>query len=141
MEAPVLPMPDFSQQFVVEWDASGTGIGVVLMQNKRPIANFSKSSSERNLSKSAYEREMMGLVLAVQHWRPYLMGRRFVARTDHSSLKHLLSQKIVTPQQIWVANLLGYNFIIEYKIGISNAATDALSRRGESESLAALSGP
>lgn len=112
------------------------------MQDKRPIAYFSKSLLERNLSKSAYEREMMGLVLAMQYWGPYLVGRRFVVSTDHCSLKYLLSQKIVTlAQQLWVAKLMGYDFVIEYKTGVSNAVVDALSRRGETCSLAALSGP
>lgn len=77
--APLLQKPDFSQEFVVERDASGRGLGAVLMQNKQPIAYFSKSLSGKLLSKSAYEKELMPLVLPVQHWRPYLLGRRFVA--------------------------------------------------------------
>ncbi|CAH9118783.1 unnamed protein product [Cuscuta epithymum] len=141
-EAPVLAMPQFDRLFVVECDASGTGIGAVLMQERRPIAYYSKILSDRTLSKSAYEREMMGLALAVQHWRPYLIGRKFIVRTDHRSLKHLLTQRIATPsQQVWVAKLLGYDFEIEYKTGISNAAADALSRRGKEVELAAVSIP
>jgi hypothetical protein len=46
-----------------------------------------------------YERELMGLVLAVRHWQPYLWGRPFVIRTDHFSLKFLLDQKIATIPQ------------------------------------------
>ncbi|XP_051137558.1 uncharacterized protein LOC127255849 [Andrographis paniculata] len=141
-EAPVLAMPRFDQPFVVECDVSGTGVGAVLMQERCPVAYFSKTMADQTLTKFAYEREMMGLAIAVQHWRPYLIDRKFVVRTDHRSLKHLLTQNIVTPsQQLWVAKLLGYDFTIEYKTGASNAAADALSRRGEELELAAVSVP
>ncbi|KAD5508053.1 hypothetical protein E3N88_15756 [Mikania micrantha] len=130
---PVLGLPDFSSPFMVECDASGRGIGAVLMQHHKPIAYFSKALSDRNLAKSAYEREMMALVLAIQHWRPYLLGRRFIVYTDQHSLKYLLQQRVSTPdQQNWVAKLLGYNFDIQYKPGRENRAADALSRRADS---------
>ncbi|KAD3068716.1 hypothetical protein E3N88_36596 [Mikania micrantha] len=63
------------------------------MQQKQPIAYFSRSLGDRNLAKSAYEREIMALVLAVQHWRPYLLGSRFIVYTDQKSLKFLLQQR------------------------------------------------
>lgn len=53
-------------------------------------------------------------------------------RTDQRSLRHLLQQPLTTPaQQNWVAKLLGYDFVIQYKSGHLNRATDALSRRDE----------
>ncbi|KAD3641652.1 hypothetical protein E3N88_30876 [Mikania micrantha] len=86
---------------------------------------------------------MMALVLAVQHWRQYLLGTRFVVYTDQKSLKFLLQQRVTTPnQQNWVAKLLGYDFEILYKPGCSNRAADALSRQAEAGQLAMLeSGP
>jgi hypothetical protein len=99
------------------------------MQKKKPIAYFSKALSKNNLSKSAYEKELMALVLAVQHWRPYLLGRGFVVYSDQKSLRHLLQQRITTAdQQNWIAKLLGYHFEVVYKPGPDNKAADALSR-------------
>jgi hypothetical protein len=50
----------------------------------------------RHRSLAAYERELIGLVLAVRHWRPYLWGRRFVVKIDHYNLKYLLDQRLAT---------------------------------------------
>ncbi|MCH90591.1 RNA-directed DNA polymerase (Reverse transcriptase), partial [Trifolium medium] len=134
--APVLALPDFSKEFIIECDASGGGIGAILMQSKRPIAYFSKALGIRNLAKSAYEKELMAVVLAIQHWRPYLIGRKFIVSTDQKSLKQLLQQRMVTAdQQNWAAKLLGYDFEIVYKPGKLNRGADALSRINEGGEL------
>ncbi|GAU50456.1 hypothetical protein TSUD_373220 [Trifolium subterraneum] len=134
--APLLALPDFSKNFVIECDASGTGIGAILMQDKRPVAYFSKALGVRNLSKSAYEKELMAVVLAIQHWRPYLLGRKFIVSTDQKSLKQLMQQKIITAeQQNWAAKLMGYDFDIIYKQGKLNKGADALSRVYEGSEL------
>lgn len=60
----------------------------------------------------------MALVLAVQHWRHYLLGRKFLVVTDHKPLRDLLQQRITTlDQQYWLAKLLGYEFEIRHKAG------------------------
>ncbi|KZV34979.1 peroxidase 64 [Dorcoceras hygrometricum] len=139
--APVLRLPNFEDEFVVECDASGRGIGAILSQGGHPIAFFSKALGERALSKSTYEKELMALVLAVRHWRPYLLGRKFLVLIDHRALKELLHQKITTPdQQNWIAKLLGYEFQIKYKAGILNGGADALSRCGDTN-LGSISVP
>ncbi|GJV84737.1 retrotransposon-related protein [Tanacetum coccineum] len=136
VNAPVLAFPNFSQPFEIECDALGSGIGAVLMQSKRPIAYFSKALSDMNLNKSAYEKEIMALVLVIQHWRPYLLGRNFTVFTNQKSLKHLLEQCITTmDQQNWIAKLMGYQFSICYKPGKENRAADALSRIYEGTEL------
>ncbi|RVW93094.1 Retrovirus-related Pol polyprotein from transposon 17.6 [Vitis vinifera] len=136
---PTLAMPNFNEPFVIESDASGDGIGVVLTQQGKPIAFMSRALGVSKRSWSIYAQEMLAIVHAIQTWRPYLLGRKFYIQTDQRSLKYLLEQRITTPeQQEWVAKLLGYDYEITYKPGRENSAADALSRVVSSPSLNAL---
>jgi hypothetical protein len=128
--APVLALPDFSAPFIVECDASGSGIGAVLHQADGAITFFSRALPPRHRGLAVYERELIGLSQAVRHWRPYLWGRPFVVKTDHQPLKYILDQRLATiPQHHWVSKLLSFDFTVEYKPGRTNVVADALSRR------------
>ncbi|KAJ4817820.1 polyprotein [Rhynchospora pubera] len=139
-QAPVLALPDFTKPFVIETDASDKGIGAVLMQGRRAIAFLSKSLGIKNQGLSTYEKEFLALLTAVQKWRHYLMGGKFVIKTDQISLKHLLEQRLShTMQHKGMCKLLGLNYVIEYKKGCENKVADALSRREEASQLSAIS--
>ncbi|KAK8949103.1 hypothetical protein KSP39_PZI005439 [Platanthera zijinensis] len=128
-QPPVLQQPDFQQPFVVETDAADAGVGAVLLQKERLIAFFSKALGPKNVGLSTYEKELLAIVLAVQHWRHYLVGCSFIIRTDHQSLKFMLEQKFATPvQQRYMSKLMGYEFTVQYKRGKETVCVDALSR-------------
>jgi hypothetical protein len=140
---PVLALPDFVQPFVVECDASTHGFGAVLLQGQHPVLFFSRPVAPRHQSLTAYKHKLIGLVLTVHHWRPYLWGRRFLVRTEHFSLKFLLDQRLTTiPQHHWVGKLLGFDFSVEYKAGSTNTVAGALSRCDTDEpAILSISGP
>ena len=99
VQAPVLKLPDFTSDFVIETDASNVGIGAVLTQQGHPIAYFSKKLGPKLRASSTYIKELHAIMDAVYKWRQYLLGRFFVIRTDHKSIKELLQQVIQTPDQ------------------------------------------
>ena len=112
----VLQLPDFKKKFVIETNASGVGIRAVLLLEENPIAFFSKKFPSHLTKASAYIRELHALVEAVRKWRQYLLGAHFTIRTDHRSLKELLTQVIQTPDQHkYFVKLLGYDYSIVYK--------------------------
>lgn len=114
---------------MVETDASGGGIGAILMQQHHPIAFLSKALAPKHQGLSTYEKELLALVMAVNKWRAYLHGRHFIIKTDHHSLKYLMEQRMLTPiQQKWLSKLLGLDYEIQLKKGADNSAADALSR-------------
>jgi hypothetical protein len=93
----VLALPDFSKPFVIETDASGMGVGAVLMQQGHPLAFLSKSLSPRLQGLSTYEKEYLAILMAVEQWHSYLQLAEFQILTDHKSLVHLEEQRLHTP--------------------------------------------
>ena len=112
------------------------------MQQERPIAYFSTILRGKNVFLLTYEKELLALALAVKHWKPYLLGRRFRVRINHKSLKFLLEQQVTTEmQQKWILKLMAYDFVIEYKQGKFNQVADELSRKGEEGMICVLTFP
>jgi hypothetical protein len=135
-----LALPDFSRPFHIDTDASGVGIGVVLHQEGHTIAFISKALCPRNRGLSAYEKEYLAILLAVEHWRHYLLQGEFFIHIDHQSLIHLNEQRLnMVWQQKVFTKLLGLNYKIVYKKGTENIVADALSRRDLEESSMTVS--
>lgn len=129
ISAPVLALPDFAKTFQVQTDASDAGVGAVLTQDGHPIAFISKSLGPKTRGLSTYEKEYLAVLIAVDHWCPYLQHAEFVIVTDHHSLIHLTDQRLHTQwQQKLDTKLVGLQYRIVYHPGSSNQAADALSR-------------
>jgi hypothetical protein len=126
---PVLQLPNFQKQFVVETDACDSGIGAVLSQDHHPLAFLSKPLSASHQQLSIYEKEFLALLMAVERWRSYLQRGEFVIKTDHHSLCYLDAQQLQSPlQRKAMSRLMGLQFKIVYRKGSENHAADVLSR-------------
>ena len=84
--------PCFDKEFVAEIDALGKGLGVVLLEEGRPVAYISQTLLDWVQQKLVCERELMAIVLVVQKWRHYLLGRKFVVHINQKSLRFLVYQ-------------------------------------------------
>jgi hypothetical protein len=127
-----LTTPDFTKTFIVECDASGNGIGVVLMEEGRPLAFESQPLKGKDLHKPIYEKEMMEIIHALKKWHPYLIGRHFKVKKNHDSLKYFLEQRLSSKQQQkWMTKIWGYDFEIICKKWKKNVVADALAKNDE----------
>lgn len=132
--APVLTHPDFSKPFLVQCDASLTGVGSVLCQvgedgQEHPIAFMSKKLNAAQRNYSVTELECYAAVLSVKKFRPYIEGMKFTIVTDHASLKWLMSQKDLGGRLArWSLKLQAFDFSIEHRKGSAHVVPDTLSR-------------
>ena len=126
--APCLALPDFSKPFEIVSDASGFGIGAVLMQEKRPISYYSRKLSESETRYGTSDKELLAAYMALVHFRPYVEGRPFKLITDHKP--NTGTFRTMTRMQIkWSTHLKDYedNMQYVYQPGRTNVA-DPLSR-------------
>jgi hypothetical protein len=116
--------------FELECDASGIGLGGVLLQEGKPVAYFSETLSGARLNYSTYDKELYALVRTLQTWQHYLWPRKFIIRSDQEALKHIRSQTNLNRRHAtWVEFIEFFPYIIKHKNGKDNIIANALSRR------------
>ena len=133
--APILAYPDPAKRFVVDTDASKESLGAVLSQldedgSERVIAYYSKSMTQPERNYCVTRKELLAVVRAVGHFRPYLYGQNFLLRTDHAALVWLM--KTSTPEgQVarWLSMLGEFCFEMKHRPGRLHSNADGLSRR------------
>jgi hypothetical protein len=127
--APLLQLPNFNKTFELKSDASGIGLGGVLLQDGKPVAYFSEKLSGPVLNYSTYDKELYALVHTLETWQHYLWPKEFVIHSDHESLKHIRSQgKLNRKHAKWVKFIESFSYVIKHKKGKENVIADALSR-------------
>lgn len=131
--APILQYPNFEEDFIVSTDASQGAIGAVLSQGKisedLPISYASRTLNPAESRYSTIERELLAIVWACKHFRPYLYGRKFTLYSDHKPLEWLFNIRDPGSRLVrWRLKLAEYDYEIKYKAGKNNTNADALSR-------------
>ncbi|KAJ7941085.1 Retrotransposon protein, putative, Ty3-gypsy subclass [Quillaja saponaria] len=117
---PVLALPDISKPFEVQTDASDYALGGVLLQENHPVAYESHKLSQAERRYTAQEKDACCYsLLAV--WRHYLLGSKFIVKTDNTGVSHFFTQPKLTPKQgRWHEFLAEFDFEFEHKAGKSN---------------------
>lgn len=134
--APILRQPDLTRQFVVEVDASDSGVGAVLSQQAdgklHPCAFYSRRLSPAERNYDIGDRELLAVKLALEEWRHWLEGaaQPFIVWTDHKNLEYLRSARRLNSRQArWALFFARFDFTITYRPGSRNVKPDALSRQ------------
>jgi hypothetical protein len=135
---PVLRHVDPEKDYILDVDASNFGSGGCLQQYSldengklklHPVAYMSKKFNQTQQNYSAQEREMLAVVQALEHWRHIIEGAKITIRTDHESLKHFRSQKVMSRRLARFIDIIEhFDPEIVYRPGKNQQAADALSR-------------
>ncbi|GJV50726.1 putative reverse transcriptase domain-containing protein [Tanacetum coccineum] len=128
--APILALPEGSEDFIAYCDASKKGLGAVLMQREKVISYASRQLKIHEKNYTTHDLELGAVVFALKIWRHYLYGTKCTVFTDHKSLQHILDQKELNMRQRrWLELLSDYDCEIRYHPGKANVVVDALSRK------------
>jgi hypothetical protein len=126
----MLALPNFTFSFVLECDTSDKGIREILMWGGHHIMFERRKLCQIERLYSIYDKQMLAIMHALTKFRQYLVGRNFVVKTNHNSLKYFLEHNDLNEFKLkWVMKVQAFNFDIEYVKGKKNIVVNALSRR------------
>jgi hypothetical protein len=140
---PVLKMPDFEKEFVLQTDASGLAVGAQLLQEYNgvlhPVAYASRLLDKHEINRSTVEVECIGVVYGLKKFQQYLEHREFQLNTDNSALTYLLNH----PRQVgkiarWITFINSFKFRVTHIPATQNAMSDFLSRMYDSNEVTSV---
>ena len=133
-EAPVLALPQDEGMYILDTDASADSLGAVLSQVQdgleKVICYGSRVCSRSECNYDVTKRELLAIVYFLKTFRQYLLGRKFLLRTDHSALQWLRrTPRPVGQQARWLTTIEEFDFEVKHRGGTSHVNADAMSRR------------
>ncbi|GKV44052.1 hypothetical protein SLEP1_g51279 [Rubroshorea leprosula] len=132
----VLALYDYGRPFEMHTDAFDLAIEGVLMQDGHPIAFESRKLNDTERRYSVHDKEMNPIVHCLRVWHHYLLGSRFVIKTNNVATSYFQRQKKLTPKQVrWQDLLTEFNYVMEYKPRRANVVADTLSRKATFTSI------
>jgi hypothetical protein len=128
--SPVLAQPDTTKPFEVYCDASGTGLGSVVMQEGWVISYSSRQLRRHEEHYPTHDLELAAVVMALRTWHHFLLGNVVHIYTDHKSLKYIFIQPDLNMRQRrWLELIKDYELEVNYHPGKANVVADTLSRK------------
>jgi hypothetical protein len=137
--SPVLAQPDTTEPFDVYCDASGTGLGGVLMQEGQVILYSSRQLRHHEEHYLTHDLELVAVVMALRMWCHYLLGNVVYIYTDHKSLKYIFTEPDLNMRQRrWLELIKNYELEVHYHSGKANVVADTLSHKANCNCLPAV---
>jgi hypothetical protein len=137
--SPVLAQPDTTKPYDVYCDASGTGLGGVLMQEGRVISYSSRQLRHHEEQYPTHDLELVTVVMVLQMWHHYLLRNVVHIYMDHKSLKYIFTQPDLNMRQRrWLELIKNYELEVHYDPGKANVIADTLSRKADYNFLSAI---
>ena len=136
---PVLTLPNPDKPFLLATDASKFASGAVLMQKDlngdwHPCGFYSQSFSGAERGYEIYDKELLGIIRGLEHWKHLLAGNGFqnVVLTDHNNLTYFRQPQRLNPRQArWLLRLSEFDLTLKHVPGNQMTIPDLLSRRAD----------